>query len=212
MINKFKFSTRFKVLSLTFRRFTLCLAGFSCLVGTLVQAQEVPPQSTTTKQLIIHLRDDGVRGAASVKPADPVPGLTLGDGRHFSYVRSLDDGGMVVQLPEVINLEEANALVAELLLDPAVQKAQVDKRLYPALVPNDTNYADQWHLFEDTAGIRMESAWDQHTGSPGVVIAVLDTGVIPHAELTVRVMLLWQVNVGQVILRQIRIVPGTGYQ
>ena len=153
-------------------------------MGTLVQAQEVPPRSTTTKQLIIHLRDDGVRGAASVKPADPVPGLTLGDGRHFSYVRSLDDGGMVVQLPEVINLEEANALVAELLLDPAVQKAQVDKRLYPALVPNDTNYADQWHLFEDTAGIRMESAWDQHTGSPGVVIAVLDTGVIPHAELT----------------------------
>ncbi len=41
----------------------------------------------------------------------------------------------------------------------------------------------QWHFFEDTAGIRMPDAWDQSTGSSRVVVAVLDTGIIPHRDL-----------------------------
>ncbi len=146
------------------------------------QAQDRVPLSATN-QLIIQLRDDGKRATASAKPDHPVPGLTLPDGRQLSYVRSLGDGSMVVQLPEAVSLEEANALVAGLMQDPAVQNAQIDKRLHPALVPNDPNYAGQWYLYEDTAGIRMETAWSQQTGSPSVVIAVLDSGILPHADL-----------------------------
>ena len=146
------------------------------------QAQDRVPLPATN-QLIIQLRDDGKRTIASAKPDHPVPGLTLPDGRQLSYVRSLGDGSMVVQLPEAVSLEEADALVAGLMQDPAVQNAQIDKRLHPALVPNDPNYAGQWYLYEDTAGIRMETAWSQQTGSSSVVIAVLDSGILPHADL-----------------------------
>ena len=61
--------------------------------------------------------------------------------------------------------------------------AQPDKRVYPALVPIDPEFPNQWHLFEDTAGIRMPPAWDQETGSGSIVIGQLDTGIIPHRDL-----------------------------
>ena len=166
------------------------LLGLLCLACVTVQAQGVAARSAT-RQLIIRLPDNGMRNAASVQPHAPLPGLTLPDGRHLTYVRSLDDGSMVVQLPETVSLEQANALVATLVQDHTVQSAQVDKRLYPALVPNDTQYVttdtlmdpEQWYLYEDTAGIRMPVAWDQTTGDPAVVIAVLDTGILPHRDL-----------------------------
>ncbi len=162
--------------------FVSLLAGLVCLACLTVPAQGVAARSTT-RQLIIRLQDDGTRNAASVRPKATLPGLTLPDGRQLTYVRSLDDGSIVVQLPETVSLEQANALVSTLVQAHEVRSAQVDKRLYPALVPNDTNYTDQWYLFQDTAGIRMPAAWDQSTGSAGIVIAVLDTGILPHRDL-----------------------------
>jgi len=162
--------------------FVSLLAGLMCLACVAVQAQGMAARSAT-RQLIIRLQDDGTRNAASVRPKAPLPGLTLPDGRQLTYVRSLDDGSIVVQLPETVSLEQADALVTTLVQDHVVQSAQVDKRLYPALVPNDTNYTDQWYLFEDTAGIRMPAAWDQSTGSSSEVIAVLDTGILTHRDL-----------------------------
>jgi len=172
--------------------FVSLLAGLVCLACLTVPAQGVAARSTT-RQLIIRLQDDGTRNAASVRPKAPLPGLTLPDGRQLTYVRSLDDGSMVVELPEAVSLEQANALVDRLVQDHVVQSAQVDKRLYPAFIPNDPRYNNmpsdpnfpvvQWNLFEDTAGIRMPAAWDQTTGSSSVVIAVLDTGILPHSDL-----------------------------
>jgi serine protease len=52
----------------------------------------------------------------------------------------------------------------------------------PQLVPTDALYAQQWALFEATAGINAPTAWDKSTGT-GVVVAVVDTGVRPHADL-----------------------------
>ena len=43
-------------------------------------------------------------------------------------------------------------------------------------------YAQQWDYFEVRAGMNLPAAWDLSTGS-GVVVAVLDTGYRPHADL-----------------------------
>ncbi len=159
-----------------------CLAGSLCLAGLSVQAQGHIAH-VSAEQLIIRLHDDGVRKGATVGSGDAVPQLSLPDGRQLDFVRSMADGSLVVRLPGGVSREEAAALVAQLVQDPAVEAAQVDKRVYPAFVPNDTEYSSQWHLFEDTAGMRMPATWDQSTGSSGVVIAVVDTGVLPHADL-----------------------------
>lgn len=48
-------------------------------------------------------------------------------------------------------------------------------------VPNDTYYPNQWHY----PAIHLPQAWDLTTGDSSVVVAVLDTGILPnHPEFT----------------------------
>ncbi|MBI4652891.1 S8 family serine peptidase [Candidatus Kuenenbacteria bacterium] len=54
--------------------------------------------------------------------------------------------------------------------------------LFPAiaLVPNDPDYSKQWYL----SAIKANQAWDITTGSPEIIVAVLDGGVdIDHPDL-----------------------------
>ena len=49
---------------------------------------------------------------------------------------------------------------------------------YAQMVPNDPYYSYQWHLDNPVyGGIQMEEAWDISTGTPSVVVAVVDTGI-----------------------------------
>lgn len=71
--------------------------------------------------------------------------------------------------------------------DPSVEYAEPDRILLPLLTPNDTQYGQQWHYFEATGGLNLPAAWDKSTGT-GVVVAVLDTGYRPHADLAANVV------------------------
>jgi subtilisin family serine protease len=72
------------------------------------------------------------------------------------------------------------ALCAELNRDPEVQYAQPNYIYRPCREPNDPDFADQYaHQL-----IQMTEAWDISTGSRGIVIAVLGTGVdVNHPDL-----------------------------
>ena len=143
-----------------------------------------PDPRASTRQLIVRLKDDGLRRIQAVRRNDTVPDIHLPDGRSISFVRRFNGNGMVVRLPTNVSLEEAERIAEQLAENPAVASAQPDKRVYPALVPIDPEFLpSQWHLFEDTAGIRMPAAWDQETGAGSTVIAQLDTGIIPHPDL-----------------------------
>ena len=73
--------------------------------------------------------------------------------------------------------------VAQMLSkNPHVVYAEVDRMLQPLATPNDSRYNEQWHYFEATGGLNVDTAWDQSTGT-GVRVAVLDTGYRPHADL-----------------------------
>ena len=73
------------------------------------------------------------------------------------------------------------------MASPEVEYAEPDRVLHPQFTPNDTQYGQQWHYFEAMAGINLPAAWDKSTGS-GVVVAVLDTGYRPHADLAANVL------------------------
>lgn len=143
-----------------------------------------------TKQLIIQLEDTGQRHAQAEGSDHGAINLSLPDGKHVRVLRSFSGNGLVVELPEEISLEEANLIAAEMSSREGILSVQPDKRFYPALAPNDPEYdplpldePGQWHLFEAVAGIRMPTAWDLSIGSAGVVVAVIDTGIIPHRDL-----------------------------
>ena len=61
-----------------------------------------------------------------------------------------------------------------------VQFAEPNRWREASIVPNDPSYVAQWGL----ARINCPTAWDRTTGVPGVVVAVVDTGVdLDHPEL-----------------------------
>jgi serine protease len=77
--------------------------------------------------------------------------------------------------------------LARLRGDPDVEYAAPDERRYAHQAPNDPMFMQQWYLQSDPttpAAIDAVSAWDTTTGTAGVVIADLDTGVrFDHPDL-----------------------------
>ncbi len=56
-------------------------------------------------------------------------------------------------------------------------------------IPNDARYLEQWHYFnngsgvgEAPGGINLPKVWDMTKGSAQVVVAVIDTGILPTHE------------------------------
>src|SRR5580700_7064917 len=68
---------------------------------------------------------------------------------------------------------------------PQVEYAELNERRYPLALPNDSLFDQQWVLQSaQPAAIDAVSAWNVTTGSPGLVIADLDTGVrFDHPDL-----------------------------
>ncbi|HEY9066459.1 MAG TPA: S8 family peptidase [Burkholderiaceae bacterium] len=120
-------------------------------------------------------------------------GLKLRDGRGL---------GARTQLMFGSGLSSA-ALAAKLAADSDVEYAVVDGRqralaapndpLYPAGQTSQTPVVGQWYLRTPDAtivsAINGEAAWDITTGSAGIVVAVLDTGIRPeHPDLAGKIV------------------------
>lgn len=79
-------------------------------------------------------------------------------------------------------------VVRELSARPDVEYAQPNFILrIAATTPNDPRYPEQWHYFvngtgagRSPGGISLPTAWDTTTGSSSVVVAVIDTGILPN--------------------------------
>ena len=95
-------------------------------------------------------------------------------------------------------------LAARLAADAEVESVVIDRRRQRLAAPNDPLYAagqpakpgpavGQWYLRapagEVKSAINAEGAWDLTLGKPGVIVAVLDTGVrFDHADLAAKLL------------------------
>ncbi len=76
------------------------------------------------------------------------------------------------------------AAIASLRKDPQVEYAEPNYIVHSLLVPNDPRYPSQWAL----PRISAPKAWDADTGSPDIVIAMIDTGLdYNHPDLKANV-------------------------
>ncbi|AOT07051.1 S8 family peptidase [Pseudoalteromonas luteoviolacea] len=93
----------------------------------------------------------------------------------------------VMRADKKLSAAETQKFMQDMLASGNVAHIEVDQMLQPFATPNDPSYSSQWHYFEAAGGINAPAAWDKATGS-GVVVAVLDTGYRPHADLNPNIL------------------------
>lgn len=110
----------------------------------------------------------------------------------LEYIKSVSPSLHVVALPTALTPTQTQAAMQRLRDDPGVADVSIDHRMQPHLAPTDPRFGDgsQWHLLDSATvpgGINAAAAWDFSSGV-GVVVAVLDTGYRPHADLATNVL------------------------
>lgn len=114
--------------------------------------------------------------------------LSVLAGSELDYVRaSAVNGRHIVRAERRLSDKEKADMIKALKNDPNVGEVEEDRLLQIMATPNDTQYNNQWHYYENTGGLRTPAAWDQADGT-GVVVAVLDTGYRPHADLNANIL------------------------
>jgi len=96
-------------------------------------------------------------------------------------------GGSVIRIIQkldvhVVRVDTAGMarVMATYRASPLVEFVEHDTYVYATANPNDSLYNLQWHY----PAIQLPAAWDVVTGPNCVIVAVLDTGIRPHPDLT----------------------------
>ncbi len=140
--------------------------------------------SESTDQLIIKYRAGTAAAArADLQTLSAAHATVNRAGAQMRTLRQTAAGAHVMKLDRRMGVAELGALARQIAAgDANVEYAEPDRLWQIQLTPNDPQYASQWHYYEATGGLNAPTAWDQSTGT-GVVVAVLDTGIRPHADL-----------------------------
>nr|BDT31476.1 S8 family peptidase [Myxococcus sp. MH1] len=78
-----------------------------------------------------------------------------------------------------VTADETRELVSRLAALPGVRFTDRNLRMHKLAVPNDKGYSLQWHY----AALNLPAAWDVESDATGVVVAVIDTGIVAHPDL-----------------------------
>ena len=171
--------------------------GFAHAAGIAPDAQAAGSSQTIlgTDRLIVKYKDSG----SAVFKGQGVPAMTAARqaiaeragqefGMKLKALRTTATGAHVLKIDRKVSVKEAEALAKELMArDASVEYAEPDRILRKMATPTDPMYNQQWHYFEATGGLRLPAAWDSSTGV-GVRVAVIDTGIRPHADLSGQIL------------------------
>jgi len=148
-------------------------------VGGAAQAEDV-------SRLIVRFKVPATK--AGIAPAARVERLAGESALALRYVRPMAQDADVVALDTSVTPARAASLAALIAQHPDVLYAEPDRLRHPHKLANDEFRRAQGYLDDTPGGISASLAWDVTTGSPATVVAVLDTGIRPHADLAGRIL------------------------
>ncbi len=187
-------TTSFKLTALAL----LCLPA--TLMATSAMAKDKDTSDGPVTRFIIKSKDSTALNAVDALPAtvgqqiraeqmeQKAQQLSSLVGERLVYLRGMAQSKYsVYRADRKLSKKETEAMMALLAQDDDVELVEEDLLLQPTATPNDTQYSNQWHYYETNGGLRAPAAWDNATGQ-GVVVAVLDTGYRPHADLNANIL------------------------
>ncbi len=154
-------------------------------VGFTTATQAASPSSSQVMvdRVIVKFKPQNPTiSARAVTTASRVQNLQKLSDVGLRHLRSLRNGAVVLKLDTQKSYLGVQTLLSALAQDSTVEYVEPDLRMVAKYTPTDPQYAQQWHYFEPTASVNTPAAWDVTQGA-GSVVAVLDTGVRPHADL-----------------------------
>jgi thermitase len=137
----------------------LALAVAALTAGGVAQAQQ--PTRAVGDELLVGLR------------------AGVGAGGRFALFRDhgasyIDDVGQSIRVVRIrVPAHLLESIKRRLERRPEVKFVEKNFEHDPVLLPNDPQYASQWHLPKMLA----PQSWDLTQGTPGAVIAILDSGI-----------------------------------
>ncbi|WP_354686093.1 MprA protease, GlyGly-CTERM protein-sorting domain-containing form [Cupriavidus necator] len=185
------------------RRWRAALLAVAALCGALpaTAALAAPGATAYTGHIIVRWRDGATSvtdpakdpaSAATTAPKDKLQQLREHTGIAATLRRPMGGNLELLQVPAEL-AADPEAAAARLRQDPRVADAVPDRwlRLHDTL-PNDPEFRiNQPYLMgtgTTVGGVNLPRAWDRTGGSSGVVIAVVDTGTLPHPDLAGRLL------------------------
>jgi serine protease len=173
--------------------------------GEIAPAASVPvnsqrlngPDADRVTELIVKFAPTDPRAALTELNQEAVNFLSQRAGLALTTERSGALGAHVLSFPKVLNSEEARAIASQLAATKGVAYAEPNLRMKASVVPNDPSFSKQWTLVEPekafqgariAGAVNAVAAWDITQGANNVVVAVVDTGILNHSELSGRLL------------------------
>jgi serine protease len=162
------------------------LRAWRLLLGVATAVLAGAADAEDVSRFIVKFRATDAR--AQIASAARVERLAGESAIAIRHLRAMSQGADVVVLDRAVAPERAAQLAALLARNPEVEYAEPDRLRQAAKVANDEFRSAQGYLDDTPGGISASLAWDVTTGSASTVVAVLDTGIRPHADLTGRIL------------------------
>lgn len=153
-------------------------------VMTAISSQ---PSNQITDRVIVKYKSSSAIGQAASMSGAQMNVLSQRAGTGLRHIRRLATGAQLLQFENKQAGGRMADMISALMADANVEYAEPDVKMYRLAVPDDSRYNEQWQYFETTGGLNLPSAWDTSQGS-GVVVAVIDTGYVPHADLAANIL------------------------
>ena len=144
----------------------------------------------SVRQLVVTFADPALARASRANEkldANYDAALTKAAAAPLHVKRAMSAGAWVIELMQAVDGAAALAVAHALEASGIARMAAPDYPVYPQLTPNDTYFhsGDQWYLNPPASlkGVDAVHAWDLTTGDPAMVIAIVDSGLVPHPDL-----------------------------
>lgn len=171
--------------------FALTLIATALIGLTQPAASQSQPRNRPEPQaagFIIKFKDGSRTPVAAKAALQGFRAMSEARGQRVAFDRESAFGRRVIRLTKHVPARELAQLARDIQAsDASIESVEIDHVARPTFTPNDAGWGNQWDMWSSTGGINVQKAWDLSQGF-GQRVAVLDTGVRPHADLAANLL------------------------